>query len=79
MPYFLKSINLTGGMFSSKCSAMEWANCPQSLREAMFQLCFTEELPVEWEKNLSVLEANGEMQGGRGFFRQRLGYEKAEN
>lgn len=66
-------------MFSSKRSAMEWANCPRSLREAMFQLCFTEELPVEWEKNMGVLEANGEMQVGRVFFRQRPGYEKAGN
>lgn len=66
-------------MFSSKRSAMEWANCPRSLREATFPLCFTEELPAERERNMGVLEANGEMERGAVFLRRRPGYEKAGN
>lgn len=59
-------------MLSSKCSAMKWANCPRSVREAMFQLCFTEELPVAWEKNVGVLETNGKNGRRKGFFRRGL-------
>lgn len=67
-------------MFSSKRCSMERVNCSRSLGEATFPLCFTEELPAEREKNMGVLEANGEMEGGwcfsgRGLDMKRQGIE----
>lgn len=50
------------------------------VREAMFQVCFSGELPFEWEKkNIDALEANEEMGGRKVPFTQTPGYTKAGN